>query len=123
MDLINPRLKLLSTLAISGLILGALSMLSMAAFAESSQVSANVEMRLQRVRNILTKKRIPLAPEFTVKSEANESSNTDLIIKQGNESDWYNWGNWDNWINFAGDNWDNWGNWDNITWDNITSDS
>ncbi|NEZ62057.1 hypothetical protein D0962_04590 [Leptolyngbyaceae cyanobacterium CCMR0082] len=113
MDLINPRLKLLSTLAISGLILGALSMLSTAAFAESSQVSVNVEMRLQRVRNILTKKRIPLAPEFTVKSEANESSNTDLIIKQGNESDWNNWdnwGNWDNWVNMAGDNWDNWDN-------------
>ncbi|MFG6095315.1 hypothetical protein SPB21_08685 [Leptothoe sp. ISB3NOV94-8A] len=82
----------------------------------------------------MTKKRIPLAPEFTVKSEANESSNTDLIIKQGNESDWNNWGNWDNWVNMAGDNWDNWDNWANmagdnwdnwanITWGNITSDS
>ncbi|EKU99398.1 hypothetical protein Lepto7375DRAFT_1429 [Leptolyngbya sp. PCC 7375] len=120
MDLINPRLKLLSALAISGLILGALSMLSTAAFAESSTISVNVEMRLQRVRNVLTKQAISDASEFTVKSESNESSNTDLIIKQGNESDWYNWDNWSNWSNWndiVDDNWDNWDNWDNITGD------
>ncbi|WP_163700319.1 hypothetical protein [Adonisia turfae] len=112
-------------------------MLSTAAFAESSKVSINVEMRLQRVRNVWTKQTNSDASEFTVKSESNESSNTDLIIKQGNESDWNNWdnwGNWDNWVNMAGDNWDNWDNWANmagdnwdnwanITWGNITSDS